>query len=639
MRIEIMKAGIWEDITKYVMVQNCGLRLTFGNPDMRYAPDIFDFTIKGDAIDLIADFLETHLKTEIRVWADPVNKSCTALQIAQNDPDCFETLVFYGDVQADTRISLQNDRGNLSLSANDIAERLRDRPTATWAYIDEDLQTLARTICTFGGVPHDFPMELSAINVSYFVVEADDSKCLRELDTLLWEFGYTLYADPVRGLTVRSWWIRPGVLPVNLPEINAGQDGVTLEPVDIDEEELGFQILNVEWTIAGSETRDPVDIASDNCEGSGIRLYLAPQERINISAGEYYPAEGNLEKVFQRYNGRTAEELRGGDTERTRIIFGFDQCVNFVGDPEIVTDRIDHSAQQSRVLFRNSGSVAHELTRFEIRGSAIYSQGTAKSAVGIFTAQVDLQITAVTRGVNSVAYTFTNAASADDNFYNGYRLITPNGTNVIIQGYAGSPFYTAQVTAVEEVSPFDAAGDLANLISPTDGVIEQDEKADFIFSPQEGLDLAEGLKNARVFGRYSYRFAQLRTANPPRLGEYVNLRYDKYRIDVKAVVYEYNYTPDDIDYPRVDLVLRRVEVWQPKRAYGAGHSLASADADRASAVAGAAGAPGAGIESIYSTSDAPALNPGQIPDDNWGFQTPGTRGGTQWITEHPDQLI
>ena len=639
MRIEIMKAGIWVDITEYVKVQNCRLRLTFGSPDMRYAPDILDFSIKGEATDLIADFLETHLKTEVRVYADPVNKSCTPLQIAQNDPDCFETLVFHGDIQADTRITLENDYGDLALSANDMAERLRDRPTATWAYIDEDLQTIARTICNFANITHDFPSELAAINVGYFVVEADDDKCLRVLDTILWEFGYTLYAHPIDGLTVRSWWTRPSLLPVNLPEVNAGEQGVTLEPVEIDEEELGFQILNVEWTIAGSETRTAMEIANNECEGTGIRLYLAPQERINISAGEYYPAEGHLEKVYQRYNGRTAEDLLGGENERTRIIFGFDQCVNFVGDADIVTDRIEHSAQRSRVLFRNAGSIAHELTRFEIRGSAIYSQGTAKSAVGIFTEQVDLQITAVTRGVNNVAYTFTNAASGDDNFYNGYRLITPNGTNVIIQGYAGSPFYTAQVTAVDEVSPFDAAGTPANLISPTEGVIEQDETARFIFSPQEGLDLAEGLKNSKVFGRYSYRYAQKRTANPPRVGEYINFRYGKYRIDVKAIVYEYNYTPDDIDYPRVDLVLRRVEVWQPKRAYGTDSSLASADADRASAVAGADGTPGAGIESIYSTSDAPALNPGQIPDDNWGFRSPGTRGGTQWITEHPDQIV
>ena len=62
MRIEIMKAGIWVDITEYVKVQNCRLRLTFGSPDMRYAPDILDFSIKGEATDLIADFLGNSLK-------------------------------------------------------------------------------------------------------------------------------------------------------------------------------------------------------------------------------------------------------------------------------------------------------------------------------------------------------------------------------------------------------------------------------------------------------------------------------------------------------------------------------------------------------------------------------------------------
>ena len=637
MKIEILVAGAWLNITADVLVSNCRLRYAFGNDQFKYAPDIFDFSIGGENIQLIRGFLRSNKKTEVRVFADPIDEA------DPNNPGQtiqVEKHLFQGDIQAGSNITIQDNHGDLSLSSKDICDRL-NRPCPRLVHIDNDLQSIAREICTFAGIMHNFPAELSAIQVSYLVREQDDEPCLRLLDNLLWEFGYTLYYDAPNGASVRRWWFTDTQddMAANPPRINRIIDNSNIkEPLEIDEEELDFDILTIEWTIADNIERDPAQIAAGVCAGTGLRLYLLSREDVSISGGGYFPADGLLSVTYQRYNARTAPDLVGGDTDRTKIIYAYDQCIEFEtesGHIEIAVQ--DHGPLQSRVVFHNTDNQARVLRKYAIRGSAIYSQGVGFSTVAAFSESETFMLVAVDRSNPAqVSIQLPNSASDADNFYMGYRFVSANGTNQIISSYAGSPFYRLVLTDPDSVSNFDVAGTEATLISPSEGVREEKVGSRHLFSQQEGNNLAEALKNAKVLGRNTARFDMLEVDNPPLLGEYIRFKYDLYGLDYIGVVQSYEYTPDDIDRPRVNLSIRGVDEFTPQRSYRAASHLIDPELPGdLEGPAGADGVPGVGRETIYAVTNDPTVPPNQRPLNSWGYLSPGDVGGLQWQVIRP----
>ena len=644
MKIEILVALAWVDITKDVLANNCRLRYAFGTEEFKYAPDTFDFSIGGENIQLIRGFLHSNKKVEVRVFADPVeepdpNNPGQTIQVEKH--------LFQGDIQAGSNITIQDNHGDLALTCKDIADRL-NRPCPALVHIDSDLQTIVREICNFANIQHNFPASMSAIQVAYLVREQDDEPCLRLLDNLLWEFGYTMYYDAVNGVSVRSWWFTDtqdnlAMIPPRIHRII--DDSLVKEPLEIDEEELDFDILTVEWTIAGNMQRDPTAVADgvcddsdmrDNNRPSGIRLYLSTEENVAIAGGAYHPADGNLNLTYQRYIPRTAPDLFGGDSDRTKIIYAYDQCIEFVTTSgQIVIAIQDHGAQQSRVVFHNMGTQAEELTRWSIRGSAIFSQGIGLSTVAAFSESETFIVTLVDRGNPAqVVYQLPNSASDVDNFYVGYRIVSANGTNLIITGYVGTPFYRAIVSRPNEVSEFDADGTEVTLISPSEGVREEKVPSKNLYSQQEGNNLAEAIKNAKVLGRNTARFDMLESDNPPLLGEYIRFKYDLYGLDYIGVVQSYEYTPDDIDRPRVNLAVRGIDEFTPRRSYRAASLLF--DPELPGENEGLAGTPGAAVETIYAETDSASIPANQRPLNSWGYRSPGTVGGLEWKVTRPN---
>ena len=638
MKVELKINDLWTDITDNVRGKNVRLKTSFGNKEFKYAPDTFDFTIVGSAIDLISRFIGGYEKTEIRVHNDAGD------------------LLFFGDVEADNKLTLKDNYGDMSLSARDIGDRLK-RPCDEWAFIDEDLKTIAETICKYVSVPYLFPAALSDITVQYFVVD-DEDDCFKTLNTLLWEFGYTLFADPVAGMSARSWWVRPGEVPSPLTAIDGS---VTIEPVQIDEEKLDFELLDVKWTIAGNIVR-PED--SEKCEGTGLRLYLVQREEIPILPGDYYPTEGAIERVYQRYNGDTAEELFGGDPDRTRIIYAYNQCINLIADSDIIVERSDHTAKRSRVLFRNRlnpedypspGDVTPDdyededdyriavgaklLRRFEIRGSAIYSQGSGTSTVGISSQVTQIKIASVTRSVNQIVIALNdddaseeNKLLTEDNAYQRYRVVTPNGTNAVVDSSAGDA-KSLTIFDIETVSPFDTVDTKIVLISPDEGVRRKKLQAEFLYSHEEGARLAEGYKNTKVFGRHNVRYKVQAEDNHPNIGEYMRVRYSRLNVNAVFLVTGYDYAPDSVNDPLIRIEARRVEDFKPERVWKADLNLFGIASNR---LDGTVGPPGDGVESIYTTSTSAALFQGQYPNNDWGYKQPGVAGGLTWTTERPD---
>ena len=234
MKIEILVADAWVDITEDTLVQNCRLRYAFGDDDFKYAPDVFDFSIRGRNVPLIKSFLRSTKKVEIRVHADPI-------QIP--DPNnlgstiSYEEPIFHGDIEAGSSITIENNYGNLSLSAMDLCQRLQV-PCPKLVYISGDLQEIANVICTHAGVTSNFPIEVSNTIVRYLVREQDDEDCFTLLNTLLWEFGWNMYYDPttrpdpnnpgqtiVNGVTARRWWFTetdddPNAVPIRIHRVS-----------------------------------------------------------------------------------------------------------------------------------------------------------------------------------------------------------------------------------------------------------------------------------------------------------------------------------------------------------------------------------------------------------------------------------
>ena len=667
MIVELNINDVWTDISDSVRRKDSRLQFVYGTEEMRYAPDMFDFQVSGKDVDLIKRFFASHKKIEVRVFADPVSSTNS-----QNTGERGE-LLFFGDIDSENEISISDNFGDLKLRAKDVCQRL-DKRNPSWAFIDEDLKTLAETICAYCEVEHSFPNELSNTTVNYFVVIEDDDDCLRILNNLLWEFGYNMYADPSTGVTARSWWRRTALEQESSTIIN---DASMIEPLEYEEGPLDFQILVVEWTIAGNTERNADEVAAGEKCQSGMRLYLNPNVGA-ISAGEYFPADGLLNKKYQRYNSKTGDLLPGGDQNKTRIIYARDQCVYFrsgwreqkdwnsltkeqrdkiTANPELAAseDFIEwhdddsikliksiHEPLRSRILFQNTAKAnsndpntnnvgARELRGFEIRGSAIYSQGTGKSTVGIFADTESHVIDSVTRRFDSISITFENTVSSVDNYYNGYIITTPHGTNAKVVSYAGSPFFTARITDLDSVSDHDTAGTKATLISPDEGVEEEKVRSDYIFSADDGNNLTEGIKNNLVFGRYTYAYEYMIKDNHPKVGSLIRLQYEKYGIDVFAVVFEYAYVPDDIDRPKVRIRLRRVVEWRPERAKSLVGDLDPVPEEYLNTP----DVRPPGVETVYAVTDSPSIESSQLPKDSWGLETPGISDGVEWQNEHP----
>ena len=621
MTIEILSGTTWADITEHVLSDNCRLRFTFGNQEFKYAVDTFDFSILGLNRAMIRSFLANPEKIEVRVTSDPT----------MSDP--MGVRIFHGDIRPGNNISISDNYGNLNLTAEDLCSRLRI-PCPTLFYISGDLKQIAEDICTYAGLSFSFPAEMSNSIVRYFIREADDDNCLTLLDSLLWEFGWTLYAHPVDGISARTWWFRNTGTTVQTID-----ESRIVETLDINEEELDFDLLNVEWTIAGNQVRDVNSDAS--CE-SGLRLYLSTRENIAISADEYWPPEGLLTPRYFRYNARTADILTGGDADRGKIIYAYDQCLNFIEETghtgHITAEVEDHGSLRSRIVFKNNDTVARTLVRFEVRGSAVYSQGTGTSTVGAFSESEDFSIVSVDRtNPAQIVFQLPSSASQSDNFYNGYRLVSANGTNVLIDAYAGDPFYRASVSDVEKVSPLDTAGTNVTLISPQQGIKEKKLTSRFLYNAQEGNNLAEAFKNASVYGRYSARFRMRQADSPPTIGQYARFKYDLYGIDVNTVVYSFEYTPDDADSPLVNIELKRIQEFSPERAYlrAASYTDPELPGEQEQGPPGPPGVGGIGFELIYAETDVASVSPNQRPLDNWGYQQPGAVGGLTWQVRRP----
>ena len=342
---------------------------------------------------------------------------------------------------------------------------------------------------------------------------------------------------------------------------------------------------------------------------------------------------------YQRYNSRIAPEILGGDIGRTKIIYAYDQCVNFViesGNIELLI--AEHSAQRSRIVFRNNDSAARVLRRYEIRGSAIYSQGSGLSTVSSFSESVDFDIVSVDRSNPAqVSYQLPSSADAADNFYNSYRLVSANGTNLIISGYAGAPFYRAIVDVPSGVSDFDVAGTEVTLISPTTGIREEKKSSKNLYNQQEGNNLAEAIKNASVYGRNTARFDMLQSDDPPKLGTYVRFKYDLYGLDYIGIIYSFEYTPDDIDVPRVNIGIKGIQEFRPQRSYRAASVLYDPELPGENeGPPGAAGTPGAAVETIYAETDSASIPANQRPLNSWGYRSPGTVGGLEWKSTRPN---
>lgn len=687
-QVWVTRNDVLTDITNSVLVQGCLLNYINGDDLYKYAPDLFSFSIGGFDRNLINYFLEGYKKEQVVVY--------------NND----RTQVYFsGYLSPYSNFDIEDDYGNLNLTASDGLSFDLDRPCTNLGFRENTLKDIVENICTLAGVLYDFPDELDDITVPILARDFDEETYLEVLNQLLWEYGYTLYCKHALRFmaSARTWFHTPpdiGDVPSgNVIEIGDPTSKKVIEPLNVVEDDLQHQIISVKakqirlYESSGNHTGTVIDFAPGTNEPvyqihptslvlpfvpqfDGVALYRDYSESnedfaIHVAAnGGLHPVDGELRVTYFDYDidKKFRRDVLG---ERDKmIVYAWDQFIIVYteqGASSAHTVRlIEHYSKRSRLVLQNTSHNIWNVRGIEIRGSAFIQYGEQEVIDGINTEALELTCQGVFDAFGRTAYALGLIASNLDDFYNDWRLVSENGTNVRILDYDGT---IRRATVEGEVSSEDATGTILTLISPSSGLTVEEVDTDNIYTldykVEEGEDVSyeeryeharrfcEGYKNLREHGRKKYSFELLESQVIPEIGSVCVLCYLDYNINVFAICNNISYLPDDPDNPKATIELRKIGNYTPRRArltsasyipgipgitFGIRGLDGSPGVDGMRGDDGDDGVDGEGGEVIYAITDTPNLPVDQRPSNSWGYAEGGAAGGLQWTTDRPSSV-
>ena len=515
-RVWVDFTGSFEEITDYVIVNGSRIRYINGTDEYKYAPDIFDFRLKVDATNLIKTFANSDNPIPILVTSDDTNPTYHYNGYALPDVNSL-------------RIT-DNNFGDISLSCLDSLEVDLDIPCPDLTYRGETLNFIITDL--FSRVNSNYtlvlPSEFDDITIPYMIKEAEEDTYIDIVDNLVWEHGYTLYAiytDQIKRAGFRKWFHNPveaDVLVGNSFDPNSLPRRI-IEPLEINEREIPEKLVSVAGRLYNI-------FIGDTNRFTGFRLYyeVPPVESddalFTLTANNpYYPIKGNLEIIYQKYSSTREgdEELKVLDAWDQRVYgyyFPIGNSIQPIVDEEgslILLPVEEYYSTKSRIVMQfnpnnTGGATEAGITGWEIRGSAAVTYGDFTVLDGIDTEAIEFNLMAdPIEYFGRFGYRAPGDAdlSDEDDFYNGWRLVTENGTNTKVFDYLGS--IKQFIVEPDNVSENDTMGDTVTLISPLKGLKEKKIKSEYILvykgedttilDSQEGVgrlrDLCEGYKN------------------------------------------------------------------------------------------------------------------------------------------------
>ena len=671
-------AGAFEEITDHVVVNGSRIRYIYGTDEYRYAPDIFDFRLQQESTDLIKTFSNSN---------DPIPLIVTSDDVAP-------VYHYQGYVLPDVnslRIT-DDDFGDISLSCLDSLEVDLDIPCPDLTYRGETLSFIITDLFSRvdAGYTLVLPSEFDNITIPYIVKELEEDSYIDIVDKLVWEHGYNLYAiylDQDKRVGFRKWFHNPvqaDVLAGNSYDPNISTSRKLIEPLEINEREIPEKLVSISGSLYNIFTIDP------NNFFSGYRLFsdVPPPNSSEpvvtlVSSRPYYPTKGNLEIIYQKYNSTRDED------KESKILDSWDHRIGIslldkngfsanVTDVSLISLLLDlpieeHYSTKSRIVFQYVGvdgqtysievdgtflvfTDAVSIHGWEIRGSAVITYGEFTVLDGIDTEATEYSLAAdPTLYFARYIYTLPDVAGVSDvdDFYNGWRIVTENGTNTKIFDYEGS---TRELTVEPgNRSENDSMGDTVTLISPLKGLKEKKIESEYIFvykgddatiiADETGVgrlrELGEGYKNILEHGKYTYRFKLKISEGIPNIGDICELNYTEFDIGSFCICNKVDILHDDIDNPLAAIELKKIGMFDVRRAVLGAASAGPIDTP-GSGQAGAPGVPGVdgvSTETIYAESDDDTLIAAQLPSDRWGYKSPGVAGSTQWQVNRPEKEI
>ena len=675
MRVEIFR-GEWEIITCAVRTDTLLALTTQNRNQPRYAPDTFDFELIGPSDELINYFLKTHTKTPVRAYTDDlvflfegdiqtgsvldVDEGFTVLSLSAED------IVGRMDIPSpeDGWALLGNDLQTIAQNICNYCKVPHNFPIEMSQIIVEYfiieggegrkncLNVLDDLFYSRGyvlGVKYDggsavvsaydwWNRDFSPTN-SYPEIDCNNflnpfQINVRRINYDILNVGWTIAGHFDRGHTER----KDGLLLYQL-----GTDSkVPILPGDYYPERGNIEKVNFSYNT------DFIKNRSDTKESDYSQSDLLISEAANPRETRIIYAWGQYIKYIQQAQ---SVKIPGGDSRPVVLVSG---SPDIPPQLELVTEV--HHPLFSQVVFKNrTKEIANlvkriieehggedelnpnidisegwivELRDFVILGNAVYSQGEGNKTVGIFSEGGEKIIdSVVTENIiengnrRTVTKIFLKDGSSIQDFYKGYRVISDNGTNAIVNSYDASS-KSLIIFDSESVSVFDTTNTRINLISPTEGVREESISSDFLFNQEDANKFAEGRRNEDVFGRFYYEYDS--DLDHPKIGEYVKLVYDDFDVtnDVYGQVVRYEYSPDNKNNQRVGIQIKRINQFNPQATYP-GTLINYPPLEQPPTTAG-------GFEIIRANTETKNLLPGQHPKNLWTYRTPGVAGGVEW---------
>ena len=272
---------------------------------------------------------------------------------------------FTGVIRTDGSFSVTSDVNEISLEILDYSYLLKKKIKEGYIYRNWKLcdpsdtdNSLIHSVLIKAGFTLPHLANLTTLNKIIPLFELEEKKeYFKLLDDLLFEYGYTFLFDNSGRFNLID--LAPNTVNIEHTFSDDSPEAINvIQPLEVDKTDEDNVTAHVEWY--ETEERDNTLL---------YRGIPDPEQPVSIPYGLYYPVDGKVKDVYQRFKP-VVPELE----ETPKILHTGNHYLNYITeDPAIVVDTESYENKRARIVFHNTSSTTNfNLEWFDIRGTLLY---------------------------------------------------------------------------------------------------------------------------------------------------------------------------------------------------------------------------------------------------------------------------